>query len=92
MLTVILLAFAVIAAAVLAMAAGTLLSGRCLRGSCGGPEALDADGESLTCATCPRRRERPDSTDRLAGRQPVQQGQARPGEPDPRAGVRVLPR
>jgi len=39
-----------------AMAVGVMVQGRCLRGSCGGPEALDADGEPLACATCPNRK------------------------------------
>lgn len=42
--------------AVLAMAVGTMFSGKCLRGSCGGPEAVGPDGESLSCATCPNRK------------------------------------
>ena len=37
------------------LSVGVLVSGRCLRGSCGGPDVLDADGESLKCATCPNR-------------------------------------
>jgi hypothetical protein len=51
-----LLSILVIAGVMAAMAIGVMLQGRCLRGSCGGPEALDADGESLACATCPNRR------------------------------------
>ncbi len=43
--------------AMLAMAVGVLLSNRCLRGSCGGEAALGPDGESLTCETCPMRKE-----------------------------------
>jgi hypothetical protein len=42
--------------AVVAMSVGVLLSGRCLRGSCGGPDVLGPDRESLTCATCPMRK------------------------------------
>ena len=45
----------VIGIAMLGMAVGVLLSNRCLRGSCGGPEVLGPNGESLTCATCPNR-------------------------------------
>ena len=37
------------------MAVGVMLDGRCLRGSCGGPDVTGSDGESLACATCPRR-------------------------------------
>ena len=45
----------VVGLAMLGMAVGLLLSNRCLRGSCGGPEVLGPNGESLTCATCPNR-------------------------------------
>lgn len=45
----------VIGLGMLGMAVGVIGTGRCLRGSCGGPEARDADGESLSCATCPNR-------------------------------------
>ena len=38
------------------MAIGVMLDGRCLRGSCGGPDVAGPDGESLACATCPRRK------------------------------------
>lgn len=38
------------------MAVGVLLDGRCLRGSCGGPDVTSQDGESMACATCPRRK------------------------------------
>ncbi len=37
------------------MAVGVMLDGRCLRGSCGGPDVTGPAGESLACATCPRR-------------------------------------
>lgn len=47
----------VIGAAMVAMAVGVLFSNRCLRGSCGGPDVVGPDGESLTCATCPHRNE-----------------------------------
>lgn len=50
-----LITVALIGAVMLAMSVGVLLSGRCLRGSCGGPETLGPDGESLACATCPNR-------------------------------------
>jgi hypothetical protein len=49
---------------VAAMAIGTLLSGKCLRGSCGGPEAVGPDGESLSCAACPNRKRRVDERQR----------------------------
>jgi len=38
------------------MAVGVMLDGRCLRGSCGGPDVTGPGGESLSCATCPRRK------------------------------------
>lgn len=41
----------------LAMSVGVLLNDRCLRGSCGGPDIVGPDGESLLCATCPKRRD-----------------------------------
>lgn len=47
----------IIGAAMIAMAVGVLFSNRCLRGSCGGPDVVGPDGESLTCATCPHRDE-----------------------------------
>lgn len=50
-----LLTIAVIGIAMLAMAVGVLFSDRCLRGSCGGPDVLGPDGESLNCDTCPLR-------------------------------------
>lgn len=55
-----LLASLVLAALVmLIMSVGVLFRRPCLRGSCGGPEVLGPGGESLTCATCPNRREEP---------------------------------
>lgn len=45
----------VIGLAMLGMAIGVLLSNRCLRGSCGGPDVIGPNGQSLTCATCPNR-------------------------------------
>ncbi len=58
MIEILLLTLAVFLIAMLIMSVGVVFSGRCLRGSCGGPEVLGADGEPLTCATCPRRKER----------------------------------
>ena len=49
------LTIAVIAAVMLIMAIGALFGRRCLRGSCGGPELLGPDGNSLQCAACPHR-------------------------------------
>jgi len=38
------------------MAVGIIFGNRCLRGSCGGPDVLGSDGESLSCDTCPHRK------------------------------------
>lgn len=54
-MTLFLLTLAVFLLIVVAMAVGVIFRRPCLRGSCGGPEVLDADGESLSCATCPNR-------------------------------------
>ena len=51
-----LLTAAAIAAIMLAMAVGLFFRYPCLRGSCGGEDVLDAQGESLRCAACPKRR------------------------------------
>ena len=56
LLTVFLLAAVLIGAGVLAMAVGVIFRRPCLRGSCGGPAAANAEGERLSCATCPNRR------------------------------------
>lgn len=50
-----LLTLGAIAIVMAIMAIGVMLDGRCLRGSCGGPDVTGPDGESLACATCPRR-------------------------------------
>jgi hypothetical protein len=55
-MVLVLLTAALIGLAMLAMAVGTIFSRRCLRGSCGGPDVLGPDGQTLTCDTCPRRR------------------------------------
>lgn len=52
---VLILSVAVIALVMLAMAVGAMFSNRCLRGSCGGPDVLGPDGQSLSCDTCPLR-------------------------------------
>jgi hypothetical protein len=51
----------IIGAAMIAMAVGVLFGNRCLRGSCGGPDVVGPDGESLACATCPHRAEAKES-------------------------------
>ena len=43
-------------AIMLVMAVGVIFKRPCLRGSCGGPEAVGPEGESLSCATCPNRK------------------------------------
>lgn len=50
------LAAVLIGAAVLAMAVGVMFRRPCLRGSCGGQAVLGPDGEKLTCADCPNRK------------------------------------
>lgn len=54
-MTLFVLVLAIMGIAMFAMAIGVILKRPCLRGSCGGPEMLGPDGESLTCATCPNR-------------------------------------
>lgn len=44
--------------AMLIMAVGVIFKRPCLRGSCGGADILDAQGDSLACSTCPKRKER----------------------------------
>ena len=56
-MTTVLLAGGFMAFAMAIMAVGLMSRNRCLRGSCGGPDVLDADGESLRCGACPRDRE-----------------------------------
>jgi len=41
------------------MAVGVIFGNRCLRGSCGGPDVLGPDGESLACDTCSHRKTDP---------------------------------
>ena len=55
MTTVILLTVVIVASAMVGMSVGVLFSNKCLRGSCGGPEVIGPDGESLSCDTCPLR-------------------------------------
>lgn len=50
---------AAIGVAVAAMAVGVMFRRPCLRGSCGGPAAQTADGQKVSCATCPNRRRAP---------------------------------
>lgn len=41
-----------------AMAIGVIVKNKSLRGSCGGPDVVDCDGESLACGACPNRAEK----------------------------------
>ena len=54
-MTTILLSIFIFGIAMLIMAVGVIFKRPCLRGSCGGPEVLDANGQSLSCATCPNK-------------------------------------
>lgn len=55
LLVVIAISVLLVGAAIAAMAIGVMFRRPCLRGSCGGPELKTADGQSLSCATCPNR-------------------------------------
>ena len=57
-LIVVIASLLLIGASVAAMAIGVMFRRPCLRGSCGGPEVRNAQGESLSCATCPNRKSR----------------------------------
>lgn len=61
-MTTVVLAAGFIAFAMAIMAIGLMSKNRCLRGSCGGPDVLDAEGESLRCGACPRERDVADQT------------------------------
>lgn len=75
MIAILLFTLTAFAVAMLIMSVGVLFSGRCLRGSCGGPDVLGPDGEPLSCATCPRRKERGEAAAAEAdGSLPVLQG------------------
>ena len=69
-LGVILLSIIGVGLAMLIMAVGVMFSNRCLRGSCGGPEVLAADGEPLSCDTCPLRDTPQGDARAAAGRPP----------------------
>lgn len=60
-MAILLLTITVIAVCAVLMSVGVLLGNRCLRGSCGGPDVLGPDGESLSCSNCPLRRAQEDS-------------------------------
>jgi hypothetical protein len=59
MTTLVLVTVAVMALAMAGMAVGVIFSNKCLRGSCGGPEVLGPDGQSLSCDTCPLKEKAP---------------------------------
>lgn len=59
MTTLVLVTVTVMALAMAGMAVGVIFSNKCLRGSCGGPEILGPDGESLSCDTCPLKEKAP---------------------------------
>lgn len=61
MATTILLTVSLMGIIMLMMSVGVIFSGHCLRGSCGGPDIVGPNGESLLCATCPKRAEREQS-------------------------------
>ena len=56
-MTTLLAAVAIIGIAMLVMALGFIFQKKSLRGSCGGSEVFDCDGESLSCAGCPNRKD-----------------------------------
>lgn len=56
---VLLAAIVLIGLGIAGMALGAMTTGRCLRGSCGGPEVRLADGQKISCATCPNRKNAP---------------------------------
>ncbi|MEM6704862.1 MAG: hypothetical protein AAF690_19240 [Acidobacteriota bacterium] len=55
----ILLTVVAVGLVMLAMSVGVMFTGRCLRGSCGGPDILGPDGQSVLCGTCPNRTDEP---------------------------------
>lgn len=63
MITTLLITFSLFAVVMAIMSVGVIFSGRCLRGSCGGPEVLDGNGEPISCAACPRRKQREQALD-----------------------------
>ena len=55
-MTTLLLTLGFFGFAVLIMAVGVIFKRPCLRGSCGGPEVRLANGDKVSCATCPNRK------------------------------------
>ena len=56
LLVVVIASLVLVGASVAAMAIGVMFRRPCLRGSCGGAEVKTAGGDSLSCATCPNRK------------------------------------
>ncbi len=65
-MTLLLLTITFVGLAMLVMAVGVIFKRPCLRGSCGGADVLDSSGEPLSCATCPKRKERLEKMARAA--------------------------
>lgn len=72
-LPIILLTLGIFLVAVLIMSVGVIFKRPCLRGSCGGPEVLGANGESLSCSTCPNREKRREASSEASVGLPVVQ-------------------
>lgn len=60
LLPMFLLVLALLGLGVLAMAVGVIFKRPCLRGSCGGPALHTANGDKISCATCPNRQRHAD--------------------------------
>lgn len=73
-MAVLFLTLAVFLLVVLAMAVGVIFRRPCLRGSCGGAEVLGADGEPLSCDTCPQRKKNRQAAARQAAGDGAQSG------------------
>ncbi len=69
-MTIFFLTLSVFGLAVSIMAVGVIFRRPCLRGSCGGPEVLDGNGESLSCATCPNRKKNAGGTSARGAAEP----------------------
>jgi len=59
LLVVLVASLVLVGASVAAMAIGVIFRRPCLRGSCGGREVKTPGGDSLSCATCPNRKNKP---------------------------------
>ncbi len=56
LLPMFLVVLALLALGMLGMAIGVIFKRPCLRGSCGGPALHTANGEKISCASCPNRK------------------------------------